>query len=73
MKNVPTKRRGLPGDALGEIAEVVKEPRAGDRTALERCTEYGYDEGLAIRDGAIVIYNLDSPPSWLPGDPECES
>lgn len=36
--------------------------------ALASCTTHGYSEGWAIIDGAVVIYNLDTPPHWLPTD-----
>lgn len=36
--------------------------------ALASCQEHGYSEGWAIIDGAVVIYNLDAPPHWLPAD-----
>lgn len=61
---VKRKRPGLPAGALSEVL-CLKEPERS-RTAMERCEEHGYDEGWAIRDGAIVIYNLDDPPAWLP-------
>lgn len=38
--------------------------------ALTSCTKHGYSEGWAIRDGALVIYDLDDPPAWLPPDAE---
>lgn len=36
--------------------------------ALASCNEHAYSEGWAIIDGAVVIYNLDAPPHWLPSD-----
>ena len=38
--------------------------------ALRWCNEHGYDEGWAIIDGALVVYDLNNPPSWLPADSE---
>lgn len=36
--------------------------------ARESCITHGYSESWAIIDGAVVIYNFDSPPHWLPTD-----
>jgi len=33
--------------------------------ALASCTEHHNVEGWAIIDGALVIYDCDSPPAWL--------
>lgn len=33
--------------------------------ALASCKEHGYGEGWALIDGAMVVYDLDSPPAWL--------
>ena len=30
------------------------------------CDEYGYDEGWAIIDSCLVVYDLTDPPWWLP-------
>jgi hypothetical protein len=38
------------------------------QVAQASCDEHGYSEGWAIIDGAVVIYNLDAPPHWLPRD-----
>lgn len=27
--------------------------------------QYDYDEGWAIIDGTVVIYNMSNPPDWL--------
>lgn len=38
------------------------------KQAMERCQEHGYSEGWALRDGALVVYDCDDPPTWLPAD-----
>jgi len=38
--------------------------------AQESCEEHGYSESWSIIDGALVIYNLDAPPHWLPREEE---
>lgn len=58
-KTDKNERRGLP-----DIGAIMGLKDAEE--ALARCEEYGYSEGWAIRDGAVVIYNLDDPPTWLP-------
>lgn len=34
--------------------------------AQQWCDEHGYSESWAIIDGAVVIFNLDAPPRWMP-------
>ncbi len=44
--------------------------RKDTERALRFCQEHGYSESWSIIDGALVIYNLDDPPSWIPPDEE---
>lgn len=34
--------------------------------AASRVDQNDYVEGWGIRDGAIVIYDVEDPPNWLP-------
>jgi hypothetical protein len=55
----------IPDDRLQQL---IKRKRHGE--AVGWCNAHGYSEGWAIIDGALVIYDLDNPPSWLPSDEE---
>jgi hypothetical protein len=48
--------------------ERTQEILAGKDTeaALASCKRHGYAEGWRVVDGAVVVYNLDAPPAWLP-------
>lgn len=50
----------IPSDRLQELIMSKESDRA-----LEWCKKFNYNENWAIIDGALVIYNGDSPPVWL--------
>jgi hypothetical protein len=50
----------IPEDRLQEILESKDQD-----AALAACTEHGYVEGWALIDGALVVYDVDTPPTWL--------
>jgi len=50
----------IPEDRLQELIENKDTERAFDW-----CSEFGYVEGWAICDGALVIYDADDPPAWF--------
>lgn len=54
-------RMGLPAGRCGAIMDAKP-----DTDPQGWCDAHGYDESWAIIDGAVVIYNMDSPPSWIP-------
>lgn len=44
-----------------------KDPEA----ALAACEEHHYSEAWGITDdGALIIYDLDNPPAWIPPQEE---
>lgn len=51
----------IPDDRLQDIL-AAKDHAA----ALASCQQHGHTEGWAIVDGAIVIYDEQDPPAWLP-------
>jgi len=53
----------IPEDRLQQLMKAKK-----GAEAQHWCNKFGYSEGWAIIDGALVIYNLDDPPWWLPKD-----
>jgi hypothetical protein len=53
----------LPDDRTQEILASKDHEQA-----LASCRRHGYSESWAIIDGAVVIYNVDAPPHWLPLD-----
>lgn len=55
----------IPDDRLQHLID-----RKDTERALRWCQEHQYSESWSIIDGALVIYNLDDPPSWIPTDEE---
>ena len=52
---------GLPGDRAQHLLE-----HKDAEEALGWCNRHRYSESWSIIDNAVVIYNLDDPPAWLP-------